>query len=67
MGFQPFVTHVPPNQYWAPLPTSKSKLTPFVYTQTHFCLNFVDLLWYILKFRVPPVNCLRTPGWESLI
>jgi hypothetical protein len=41
--------------------TPNSILSHFAYPQPHFCLPFVGLFWYILKFHVPPANCLR-PG-----
>jgi hypothetical protein len=71
-GSQPFVTGIPPNQYWTPLRTPKSILNPLMYAQNHCFLSFVSLFWYDLKFWVPTANWLRiprgthTPGWELL-
>ncbi len=40
-GSQPFVTPVPPNQYWALSRTPILKLTPLAYPKKTFCLPFV--------------------------
>ena len=52
-GSQPFVTRVPPKQYLTPLRTPMPKLTPLANPQNPFCLPFVGLFLYDLKFRYP--------------
>ncbi len=72
-GSQPFLTRVPPNQNEPSSRTPKSKLTSSRTPKTSFNSLLLGLFWYELYFRVPPMNCLRTPrgtrtpGWEPLI